>query len=215
MRHLALAASGLLALPLFANAPQEPAEPAARADFGQLIEQAKVAWSGAEYGACLAKLKEATSVVNSKRIEAILAAFPPAPSGYELVPRKSSDSAPTDALSQSMAGGLAVAFGSVIEREYRGPERLKVTVTADSPLVPMLAMVVKNPAMLDGDSELVEYEAHQAILKKTNGGDARELMIVLAGSHLCQVHYSGSDKDFLLGVFDQAALDRLARALSR
>ena len=208
MRRPALALVPLLAVVLIAAAPQKRAEKKGQADFNELIAGAQKAWSGGKYGACLTALKEVTSVVVIKRVETILAALP-TPEGYEVVPDKSLD----QVRANQMLAGLSAAIGSTVERKYKGPERLSVTVMADSPMVQMLGMVLANPAMMDANSELIEYDQHKAILKKTGNGASRELTIIISNKHLCMVKYGGDDEGFLFGVFDQAMVDTLARAL--
>ena len=100
---------------------------------------------------------------------------------------------------------------------FASPEVMpvNVTVTADSPMVQMFSMALRNPALMDKDSELIEYNQDKAILKKTSNGRSRELTIILAGKHLVVVNFQGEDEDLLFSMFDQAFVDRLKAALDQ
>jgi hypothetical protein len=194
-----------------AAVPQERAAKKTPADFGKTLDSAKKAWGAGDYGACMASLKEAISLVTVKRVETILAALPAAPEGFEIVPDKSMD----QMRANQMMGAMAAAIGSTVTRDYRGPYRIRATVTADSPMVQMLNMWIANPATLDPDSELITYGPHKAVLKTTGGGKQRELMIVLNEKHVVQVDYASDDEDALFAMWDQAAIDKLAAALGK
>ena len=210
-RRIALALVSSIAILAVVATPQKRAQQKTPADFGQTLEAARASWESGDYGTCMGHLREAISLVTIKRTEAILAALPPAPEGYEIAPDKTVD----QLRANQMMGALATLAGNIVSRDYRGPHRMKVTVTADSPMIQMLNMWISNPAMLDANSELIEYGDHRAVLKKTSGGKQRELMIVLHGKHVAQVDYANDDEDFLFEVWNQAAIDRLAAALGK
>jgi hypothetical protein len=73
-------------------------------------------------------------------------------------------------------------------------------------------MMFGNPAMLDPNSELIEYDGHKAILKKD--GDQLNLQILVSGKHVLDASLDGGDEKMLFAVFDQAAVDKIASALS-
>jgi len=211
MNKLVLALVPLLAAPLLALGPQKRVQQKTAADFPTLLENANKSWQAGDYGQCTSHLRDALMLCTAKRAEAILAALPPAPEGYEVEVDRSMQ----DAANNPMLGAMAAAVGNVVQQDYNGPEHIQVTVTADSPLVGMFSMWVANPAMLDQDSELIEYGAHKAVLKKTDDGRSRELLILINGEHTCQIDYQGSREDFLFDLFDQAVVDRLAKVLGR
>jgi hypothetical protein len=95
--------------------------------------------------------------------------------------------------------------------DTKGNASIGVTITADSPLVQMFSMWINNPSLLEPGSELIKYGANNAVLKKQ--GDALQLLILI-GSDICDVNVRGRNDEFLLKVFDQAAVDRLAAALA-
>lgn len=214
MRSLALAlvpAAAVLALALPSlPATQKRVQQKDAADFPGTLDAAQEAWTQGRYGACLSALKEATGLVTAKRIEAILAALPAAPAGFEKVEEERDQ-----VQANQMMAGMAGLVGNIVEQEYRGPFRLRVTISADSPMVQMVTMGLSNPALLDKDTELIEYENdHKALLKRVNGGQARDFTLVVAGKHLVQVDFGSSDEDQLLAMWSQGAVDAIAAALA-
>lgn len=209
MKQLALALIPFLAASLLASTTQKPAQSEPPREFPVLIEEARSAWTAGEYGQCLARLREATARCTVRHTRAILDALPAAPEGYEVVV----DPALEQPASGLLRGRRAASPGNAVRREYRGPVALNVTVTANSPLVRMFNVWVSHPDLLEEGSRVIDYGAHQAVLKTTRDGQARELLILLHGVHTCQVTFEGTSADLLLALFDQAAVDELARVL--
>ena len=209
MKKLALVLILSIGASLLASAAQKRVKQKDAADFPTLIESVHRTWKAEEYGQCSALLREATALCMVQRSRAILAALPPAPEGYEVIVDRSME----QMANNPMMSAMSASIGNVVTQEYRGPEPIKITVTADSPLVSMLNMWVANPALLEQGSELIEYGPHKAVLKSTRGGRARELMILINGAHTCQITYQGTNEDFLFELFDQQMVDALARVL--
>ena len=78
----------------------------------------------------------------------------------------------------------------------------------------MLGVLVSNPALLDPDSELIEYERHKAVLTTLEGSPS-QLQVLLHGKHLFDVQIYGLAEEQVFALLDQAAIDRLAAALER
>jgi len=211
MKKLALILVPLLAASILATPAQKRVKQNTPADFPTLIESAKQTWEAGDYGQCAGRLREALALCMVKRSEAILAVLPAAPEGYVAEADRSME----QAANNPMMGALAASVGNVVIQNYRGPEAIKVTITADSPLVGMVSMWITNPAMLDENSELIEYGQHTAVLEKTNRDRARKLTILINGAHICEVTYQGAREDFLFELFDQAAVDALAGVLGQ
>ncbi|MEM7307610.1 MAG: hypothetical protein AAF682_13110 [Planctomycetota bacterium] len=209
----------LLALSLLAIAPlalgaatQERVKPRQASDFGTLVDTAKKAWGDKRYGACQTSLQEAVALVAKARGDAIRAALPGAPAGFQAEKPKKQDQAANPFL-----GALAATVGNVIEQRYipdGGGQPIQVTVTADSPMLQMFQMWIANPAMLPAGSELIKYGPHNAVLKKEQNGRRLNLQIVVGGS-LAEVRWPNGDEDALFAMWDQAAVDKLAGVLSR
>lgn len=196
----------------FSFTVQERVKPREANDFPGCLTAAQNAWKEGRLGECTRQLQEALALVSERRAVAMREAMPAAPDGYEIVPPK-----PTDPRANAMLAGMSAAVGSMITQEYRpvdarsGRSTISVTLTADSPMVQMIAMMTSNPAMLGQDAELIKYGPTNAILKKD--GQRRSLQILIAGKHLCDVTWPNEDEDALLAMFDQAAVTKLTRAL--
>lgn len=168
-------------------------------------------WNAGRYGACNRSVTEALGLVAVKRAQVLRAAFPAAPEGWTIEEDRSNE----EAAANPLLGAMAATAGTTIRKVYNQTEtraRMDVTLTADSPMVQMVGMMFGNAAMLPKGTELIEYEAHKAMLKK-QGEDRWELMIMIADKHICQVNARGMSDDALFAVWDQAAVDRLAKAL--
>lgn len=185
-----------------ASATKEPA-------FPEAIEQAKKAVESADYAAAVAALQAAIRDVQKKQRAAVLAALPK-PEGFTI--RDEDEKKDAD---NPFAAGL-VALGMTLTRHYegKGDKNLEVEVTANSPIVSMMSMMLTNPAIAKADgAEIVEYGAHKALLKAGDG--SQELSIVMHGKHLVKVTAHGMTADELFAIFDQAAVDRLEKPLGK
>ena len=209
-----------LVLPCLLLAAAAPLVPSAQkrasdkepVSFTQRLDNAKRAFEGQAYGVCMKELQEALALCSEKRAEAIVNALPAAPEGWEKVPDKRPEGG---ALGNPMAAAMSASVGSIVSCSYRRPgsqDRVQVTVTADSPIVSMFNMWVANPAALGEGAELVEYEHDDKAVLKKNGARL-ELQILVSKAHLCEVNAQGLDEDGLFKLFDQAAVDRLRKAL--
>jgi len=168
------------------------------------------AWEAGEYGRCMSLARDLLALITNKRTEVVLAAFPPAPEGWEVVPEANDDSA-----SNPFLAAMAASVGNVIQRRYRevqGGGTLELSVNADSPLAQMLQMSIANPQLLGPDAEAVKYGPHSAVLRKEGSGWSLQLLL---GENLVEAKLQGGDDDFLLGVVDQEAVDALEKALSK
>jgi len=208
MKKLVLCAAILTGGFLLASAHQERVKPKGPADFDKLVAKATAAWKGGSYGECVGALNACLQLAIGKRSDAIFAALPSAPENWSSPEPKKAAEAGNPFLS-AMAG----AIGNIVERKYRqadGRGTIDVTVTADSPLVSMLGMVMSNPAM-DPTAEAIKYGEHKALLKKEGG--RLELQILIADKHVVEVRTNQDDEELLFALFDQKAIDRIAAAL--
>ncbi len=180
------------------------------ADFPTTLRAAGEAWESGAYGACVRELKAALGLATERRAQELREAMPPAPEGWQVEPDRSANA------NQNPFGAmLAVGIGNIVERKYRqksGRGNVSCTLTADSPLVQMFNMWLANPAMLDANSELIEYGVHKAVLKKQGSGF--NLQILINGAHTCEVNAQGGvSEEQLFAMFDQRVVDRLAKVL--
>lgn len=200
----------LATLVLTSAALQKRVQTAEAEDFPAIMKSASAAWEANDFGACVAHLKKATGLANEKRSEAIRAALPAAPAGWMLEPAKKNPA------ENAMAAALGGAIGNVTQANYReegGRGSISVSIMSDSPMIQMFNMWASNPAMLGENAELIEYEAHRAVLKKESSG--LSLQILIHKKHMCDVKVRGLDEDAMFKMFDQATIDKLAAILGK
>ncbi|QDV09759.1 hypothetical protein Poly30_53190 [Planctomycetes bacterium Poly30] len=204
-----LVAAASFLMPSSAPAPAAPAAAQERVakkeakDFPALLTSARAAWDAGQYGKASAELKEASKLVAMKQREGILAAFPAAPEGWTFTPSEVEEGA-------VMLMGMT---GLTVEGRYQGPsnEHASMTVMVDSPMVQMMSMMFANPAMLGDDAEVIKYGKHQAILQKN--GDKRYDLQLLIGNDFIQVESREMTDEALLGLCNQAMVDKLEAAM--
>lgn len=192
---------------------QERVKPKTPADFKATLAAASKAWDNQKYGGCLEHLRTLTALVSVKRREAVLAALPGAPKGFEIVPEKKNQ----NAAANPYLAGMTAMVGTSIERKYReteGRATVNVTVTADSPMITMFSAYAANPAMLGENGELIKYGTHTAVLKTESAGKQYSLQILVNAKHLCDVKVRGRDDEFVLRLFNQGVVDKLAAVLA-
>ena len=200
---LTILIGSLLALP---GAAQKRAAAAKEATFPEAVEQAKKSFDAQEYGAAVTALQAAIRAVQKLQRTAILTALPK-PEGFTV----RDEEPPKDDASNP----FAMTMGMVVLRHYdKGDGKsINVEIMANSPMAAMLAMMFANPSIVKADGgEIVEYGKHKALLKK-NGETGQELTILLFDKHVVKATAESMTAEELLGVFDQAAVDRVEKAL--
>ena len=204
MRATALLLLPLLALPVL---PQKRQKKAGPKQFPVVIKKASEAFAAGDYGVCVNQLKTAMNLAVAGMRKQLLAAMPAAPEGW------SADKPKADSGNAYLA---QMGLGSMItvEQRYRGPDgkSLKVQIMPTSPMAKMIGMGFAMAAN-DPNSELVEYESHKALFKKSNKGKRFELNILIAGKHLVQVSGSSMNEDAFFNMFNQAFVNKVAKIL--
>ena len=188
---------------------QQRTAPKKAPTFAEAVEQAGKAVESEQFGTAISLLQQGILDLQKKQRVAVLAGMPK-PEGWEFEDEK------VDEAAEQFNAGMA-AVGSTVRRRYtKGDDsRMNVEVTANSPMLQMLAIMFANPAMISSEGgELVQYGAHKAILKKT-GENAHELQILMHDKHLIRVDAQGVSADDLLKVFDQAFVDRMEKPLGK
>ena len=200
----------LATLVLCSAALQKRVKAASPADFPGILKEVTATWNAGQFGACLAHLKKANGLVLEKQSGAIRAALPVAPAGWKMDPAKKNSGG------DAMAAAFAGAIGNVTQVNYGeegGRGSVSVSLVSDSPMVQMFNMWAANPAMLGDGGELIEYEAHTAVLKKERSGF--NLSILIHKKHMCTIKVRGMDEDALFAMFNQSVVDELAKVLGR
>jgi hypothetical protein len=192
-------AAGLLAA-------QERLKPKGPADFETVHAAVLEHWKAERWGKSFASARELLSLISVRRARAIRAALPAAPAGYTLVPPDEEAEAQANPLLSTFAAGV----GSIIEQTYSGAgKEIRVSVTADSPMLQMFNMMLQNPALLQPNQELIKYSECTAMLETQ--GD--QVTLLIADSFV-QANFWSQTSDFALKMFDQKAVTALHAVVS-
>lgn len=205
--HTVLAASLLCLTTAFAPALQERTKKKQEAKtFPVHLTEAKSAWDSGRLGDASKSLQDAIKLINKARHKNVLDAFPKLGEGWTFRPGGYDENAAV------MVMGMA---GFVVEGNYNGPDRkrLSLTATMDSPMVQMMAPMMANPAFLGDDAEIIKYGDKKALLQK-NSDTSWELTIVL-DTDVVQASAKGMSDDELLAIMSQKTVDAFASAMSK
>ncbi len=204
-RFLVLAA--LLAGGAAGALAQERIKPKGPLDFETVHAAVAEHWKAERWGKCFASARELLGVISMRRSKAIRDALPPAPQGYTVVPVQEEPNPQANVMLAAMTAGV----GSVTEQIYQGAgKEIRVTVTADSPMLQMFSMIVQNPAMMQPNQEIVKYAECSALLETQGQETTLRLML---GESLVERAFHGEKAEFALAMFDQKAVSALHKTL--
>ena len=111
----------------------------------------------------------------------------------------------------AMMAGMSFGLGNIIQQEFKGgPGSVKATVTADSPMIQMFAMMATNPALLKDGQELIKYSQGMALVESKNN---RVTFQMVLGKSMVETTYNKHDVDYVLRMWSQDAVNTLANAL--
>ena len=194
-----------IALAAFA---QERVKPKGAPDFAALHASVAEHWKAERWGACSKDARTLLGVISTRRAKAIRDALPAAPEGYVKQEHKEEDTAQNNAMMAALAPGM----GTVVEQQYQGQGKtINVTVTADSPWIQMYQMILQNPAMLQPGQELIKYTQCSAVLETQGTSNTLRFMI---DSSMVEANFRDESEDFVLKMFDQAAVTKLHAVIS-
>jgi len=186
---------------------QQRTAPKKAATLPEALEQAKKAAEAEQFGSAIAALQEAIRLLQKQQRTAVLASLPK-PEGYEVQDDEVDENA--EALT-----GLAFVTAAITRHYNKDDLHITVEITANSPMLAMVAAMFANPAIIKADGgELVQYGAHKAILKEGKDRDT-ELQILMHDKHLIKVTAQGLAGDAVLKIFDQAFVDRMEKPLGK
>lgn len=122
---------------------------------------------------------------------------------------------------QSQGGGFAGMFvgTSVTRRYYKtgGSEQIEISLLADSPLMPAMAMMLSNPMLIQADPESKPYrhKGYSGLLKHDPAADRWELTLLMGGRILLQAAGQGlRDRTSLDAYLDAMDLAEVEKAFS-
>jgi hypothetical protein len=207
MRTPLLVCSLLLSGAALGAYAQERVKAKGPADFESTWAAVGEHWKAGRWGQCYGAARELMGVVSLRRAKAIREAMP-VPEGLEAQVLREEQ----NAQQQAMLAAFSAGVGNVIEQVWTGEgKQVRITVTADSPMLQMFRMIVQNPAMLQANQELVKYDQCQAVLESE---ERRVTLRFMLGESMVEAEFQGYDADGALAVMDQAAVTKLATAIA-
>src|SRR5262245_2998005 len=197
----------VLVLAVAAVFGQQRSAPKKPATLPEALEAAKRAAEAEQFGSAIAALQEAIKLLQRQQRAAVLAALPK-PEGYEVQDDEVDENA------EALAGGTLLMTATT-RRYNKDDKHITVEVTANSPMLAVMAAMFANPTIIKADGgELVQYGAHKAILKEGKDRDT-ELQILMHDKQLIKVTAQGLTGDEVLKMFDQAFVDRIEKPLGK
>ena len=164
------------------------------------------AYQEKDYKTALEELKFVTAQIQQLNQEEMLKLMPEALDGWTEKESNNRD----NQLAMSMLGG-----GTSMKKEFRrDKERVTVEVMANSPVLQMMTMMLKNPALIASQKNTKPYRFKKAKGMIKTGKNNTEINLVLAGQIL--VKLTGKklqDEGVLKQYLEQLDFDKLKDAL--
>jgi len=148
-------------------------------DISDQITAGLEAYNEQDYKTALEELQFVTAQIQQLNQVEMKKLLPQALEGWTEKENNNND----DQLAMSMMGG-----GTTMSKEFtRNREKVKVAVMANSPMMQMMTMMLKNPAMMAGqkNTKPFRYKRAKGMIKKDK--NKTEISLVLAGQILVQV----------------------------
>lgn len=193
---LALAAAAALAAPLHAD------------DVTDQIEAARKAYEAGELRSAAQTLQFAAAAIQEKIDASLLELLPEPPEGW------SAEAA------QAQSGGMtALIAGRQIARRYHRDDgaEVEVSITADSPFLAMMTMMLSNPMLLQADpaARVLTHEGHRGVVKHEQGTRQWEISLMVGNQILVQATGTGlSERAELETFLDAMDLEAVQKAFS-
>ena len=150
-----------------------------------LIDSGLKAYVDKDYKLALEELKYAEAQIQEKVNKENETLLPEPPEGWEAKGVKTT--------SMAMAGG-----GNMMSREYTSDKQtMKIEIAANSPLMGMMTMMMKNPMMMSGNQDMSSYRYKRQKGMVEIKRDRMETKLLLAGQILLSLTLNDRDKDRL------------------
>lgn len=194
-----------LSTAIFCSACAVISTPTMADDISEQITAGLEAYNDKDYKIALEELQFATAQIQQLNQKEMLKLLPKALDGWT-----EEEAEGDNQLAMSMMGG-----GTTIQKEFsRDNESVKVMVMANSPMLPMMTMMMKNPALMASQKGVKPYRYKRAkgMIKKENR--KTEINLLVAGQILVQISGSDLKDDTVLEEYlKQMDLKKLKNAL--
>jgi hypothetical protein len=118
--------------------------------------------------------------------------------------------------SQATSGGMAAMFiGTHLSRRYQREDgaSLEISLTANSPFLPMMTMMLSNPLMIQSDphSRLFTHAGRRGLIRQDRDTKGWEISLIGGGNLLIRVSGTGierTDAEAYLKAIDLTAVEK-------
>lgn len=154
--------------------------PAVHADqVTEQLEAARKAYDAGDLRTAVDTLNFAVAAIREQETARLLKLLPEPLEGWQADPAKS-----------ETAGLASMIAGLNLTRRYFRPDgaEVQLSVTADSPLLPMLTMFLSSPFMMQADpaSKPYTYKGQRGLIKHAADSDAYEVTLMIGNRILLQ-----------------------------
>ncbi|RTZ64988.1 MAG: hypothetical protein DSZ29_04855 [Aquificaceae bacterium] len=192
--------AGLLLLPALLSSPLFADE------ITDQINEGLKAYETKDYKGAVDELKFATAQLEKLAYEENKKLLPDAIDGWEKQKIKNSN----NQMAMSIMGG-----GTSIKGRYKkDKEQVDIEVVANSPLLAMISMMLKNPAMISADDSMEPYRYKRIKGVKKTKGNRVEITLLIAGQIMLKVEGRNlKDKAVLKQYLDAIDINKLKEKL--
>jgi hypothetical protein len=160
------------------------AAPAGADEVTDQLEEARKAYEGGELRSAVQTLQFAVASIQEKINLSLLELLPEPLEGWQA----------EEPQAQS-AGMAAMITGTNLSRRYYRDDGadVDVSITGDSPLLPMMTMMLSNPMLMQTDpgTRVYTHAGNRGMIKHEKGSDEWEISLLVAGKIMVQVTGSG------------------------
>ena len=172
------------------------------------LESARKSYEEGELRAAAQTLQFALASLQEKINQSLLGLLPEPPKGWT-----------ADEAEASTAGVAAMIAGTNLSRHYYRDDgaNAQVSITADSPFLAMMTMMLSNPMMMQADpaTRVFTHAGRRGMIKQERDGDTWEISLMVGGNVLVQVTASGIEERESAESFIEAMdLDAVEKAFS-
>jgi hypothetical protein len=184
------------------------AGPACADEITDQLDAARNSYSEGELRAAVQTLQFAIAGIQEKINLSLLKLLPEPLEGWT-----------ADEPEAASAGMAAMIAGTNLSRRYRRDDgaEIEVSITADSPFLGMMTMMLSNPMLMqaDADTRIYTHAGRRGMIKQEKGSDTMEISLMGNGNVLIQVSGTGvKDKSEVEAYLEAIDLEAVEKAFS-
>ena len=193
-------------IPLIAVMALAVAAPAGADEITDQLDSARTDYESGELRKALQSLQFAIAGIQEKVNLNLLKLLPEPQEGWQ-----------ADEPQAQSAGMAAMFAGTNLSRRYFRDDgaEVEVSIVADSPLMPMMTMMLSNPMMIQTspDTRIYTHAGQRGTVKHEKDSDSWEISLLVANKILVRVDGSGlKDKESVDAYLDAIDLDAVQKA---